>query len=217
MAPHRGWVGVDFDGTLATYQGWNGGRAGQPIPEMVERIKAWLEVGQEVRIVTARVGEQPEAGFADAQRAMIEAWCVEHIGTKLAVTAAKDFSMVALYDDRCVRVEPNTGRLMGPAHDEAPRHPEWRAGYVDAGADLRKKWAQTLKDSPEFLASQARVDEALEVLCRECDIDPIRLVDRLLGEHPTDAWAMPDDELGSHKLMSALAVVAPKLDAEGVG
>ena len=29
------------------------------------------------------------------------------------VTNIKDFAMVELWDDRCIRVEPNTGRVMG--------------------------------------------------------------------------------------------------------
>jgi len=52
-----GWIGVDFDCTLAEYHGWNGGELGPPIPAMVERVKAWLAEGREVRIFTARVAE----------------------------------------------------------------------------------------------------------------------------------------------------------------
>ena len=38
----RGWIGVDFDGTLADYaRGWRGPHhAGPPITLMVERVKA---------------------------------------------------------------------------------------------------------------------------------------------------------------------------------
>jgi hypothetical protein len=31
----------------------------------------------------------------------------------LPITNCKDFAMVELYDDRCVQVEANTGRLIG--------------------------------------------------------------------------------------------------------
>ena len=39
----EGWIGVDLDGTLAEYLGWQGmGHIGEPIAPMVERVKAWL-------------------------------------------------------------------------------------------------------------------------------------------------------------------------------
>lgn len=118
-----GWTGVDLDGTLAYYEsGHPIEHIGLPIPTMVERVKQWLVDGVEVRIFTARVAETGERNpegvkddgpFAQQQRALIEAWCREHIGTVLPVTATKDFRMIALYDDRCVQVERNTGRLLG--------------------------------------------------------------------------------------------------------
>lgn len=113
-----GWIGVDFDGTLAHYEGWNGGELGKPIPAMVDRVKQWIRDGREVRIVTARVavtglvnqvGGVDDVDFALAQAAKIAEWCVVNIGSVLRVTATKDFGMVELWDDRCVRVVPNTG------------------------------------------------------------------------------------------------------------
>jgi hypothetical protein len=54
----QGWIGTDFDGTLCTYDGWRGELIfGQPVPAHVERVRAWLAAGQEVRIVTARVND----------------------------------------------------------------------------------------------------------------------------------------------------------------
>ena len=114
-----GWIGVDLDGTLAKYSTWNNGQIGDPIPAMVERVKKWLLLGIEVRIFTARVGSgagySAESGrsdddtFAAEQRALIEAWCEEHIGCKLPVTATKDFRMIELWDERAVQVVINTG------------------------------------------------------------------------------------------------------------
>jgi hypothetical protein len=102
-----GWIGVDLDGTLAIYGSWKGHEhIGEPIELMVERVKYWLAQGQEVRIVTAR------AGVALAVPA-IKAWCEKHIGQELAVTDRKDFEMVELWDDRAVRVEHNTGKIVG--------------------------------------------------------------------------------------------------------
>ncbi len=119
-----GWIGVDLDGTLAKYGSWNNGQIGEPIPAMVERVKKWIADGVEVRIFTARVGTgggfSLESGrsddnqFVNEQRALIEAWCEEHIGYKLKVTAMKDFLMIELWDDRAVQVEMNTGRRVIP-------------------------------------------------------------------------------------------------------
>jgi hypothetical protein len=113
-----GWIGVDFDGTLAHYEGWNGGELGAPVKAMQNRVLDWLNNGREVRVVTARVavtglrnqvGELDDQTFADEQRGKIEAWCKQHLGRVIPITATKDFGMVELWDDRCVRVVANTG------------------------------------------------------------------------------------------------------------
>lgn len=116
-----GWIGVDFDGTLAKYDGWQDGKLGAPVPAMVERVKKWIAEGREVRIVTARVGNTglPAPGgiddhtFAMQQARLIGEWCQEHIGMPLIVTASKDFGMVELWDDRAVQVRMNTGEPVG--------------------------------------------------------------------------------------------------------
>ena len=118
-----GWVGVDLDGTLARYDGWAQGGIGEPVPAMLARVKQWLKDGITVKIFTARVGtgagyssgsgRSDDDDFVREQRLLIEEWCERHFGQKLPVTAAKDFAMDCLYDDRCVQVEMNTGRLIG--------------------------------------------------------------------------------------------------------
>lgn len=114
-----GWIGVDLDGTLAYYGGWNAGEIGEPVPEMQSRVKQWLEDGVEVRIMTARVGNsglvnvegQCDSGsFVDEQRHLVEAWCEKRLGQKLKVTATKDFGMIELWDDKARRVIPNIGK-----------------------------------------------------------------------------------------------------------
>lgn len=51
-----GWIGVDLDGTLAEYNGWQGiDHIGKPIPKMVNRVKKWLSEGVQVKIFTARL------------------------------------------------------------------------------------------------------------------------------------------------------------------
>lgn len=104
------WIGVDLDATLAEYTSWRpDGAIGAPIPLMVERVRAWVAAGHDVRIFTARVGAR-DAEDGARQRAAIEAWCKEHIGTVLVVTATKDHNMLELWDDRAVQVIGNTGR-----------------------------------------------------------------------------------------------------------
>lgn len=105
-----GWIGVDLDGTLAVYDGFvSPSHIGPPVPKMLERVKKWLEEGQEVRILTARVSDDPD----NKARAAISKWCFEHLGQVLAVTCKKDYKMIELWDDRCVQVIPNTGEIVG--------------------------------------------------------------------------------------------------------
>lgn len=108
MANQRGWIGVDLDGTLAHYDGWQGiAHIGAPIPKMVVRVQQWLAEGRVVKIFTARVGD---AGHSrDIARHYIHVWCKRHIGQELPVTATKDLAMVELWDDRAVQVQCNTG------------------------------------------------------------------------------------------------------------
>lgn len=104
----QAWVGVDFDGTLARYDGWKSAtHLGDPIPEMVERVRRWLAAGRQVKVFTARAHENPET------IPLITAWCERHIGQPLPVTASKDKLMCELWDDRAVAVERNTGRVLG--------------------------------------------------------------------------------------------------------
>ena len=118
LPPLRGWIGVDLDGTLAEYKGWKSvEHIGAPIPEMLERVKKWLAEGKDVRIFTARVWSDgtPERNREEKlARMAIVKWCKEHLGQMLPITNVKDYGMVALYDDRAVRVEENTGKLCNP-------------------------------------------------------------------------------------------------------
>lgn len=98
-----GWIGVDLDGTLAMYEGWKGPTMiGDPVPAMLARVKGWMDQGREVRIFTARASVPDQVQF-------VEEWCEKHLGAILPVTNVKDFAMIELWDDRCVRVQANTG------------------------------------------------------------------------------------------------------------
>lgn len=105
-----GYVGVDFDGTLAIGHAWPG--LGDPVPAMVARIKHWRAQGIEVRIITARAafyGPEYE-NTRMVQLASIREWCATHIGELLPVQAHKDYHLIELWDDRAVRVVLDTGQ-----------------------------------------------------------------------------------------------------------
>lgn len=141
MSTIGGWIGVDFDGTLAEYHGWVSAEAlGVPIRSMVENVKRWRSEGKEVKIFTARISsidcciedekhlasickgfyslsrkvENPIL-FKEALKAAnaIQKWSVTYLGEVLPITNVKDLLMVELYDDRAVQVEANSGRIVG--------------------------------------------------------------------------------------------------------
>lgn len=99
----NGWIGVDLDGTLAHYDKWRGmEHVGEPVPEMLARVRQWIGQGRSVKIFTARCCV-PEA------IPPIQAWLEKHGLGGLEITNVKDFGMIELWDDRCVQVIPNTG------------------------------------------------------------------------------------------------------------
>lgn len=102
---HEPWIGVDLDGTLAKYDGWvNELHIGDPVPDMLFRVKKWVADGVRVRIMTARYWHGPRVHEA------IQDWCEKHGLPRLEVTCQKDYAMRELWDDRAVQVVPNTGK-----------------------------------------------------------------------------------------------------------
>lgn len=105
------WYGVDLDGTLAKYDGWIGmHHIGDPVEPMVARVREWLAEGKTIKIFTARYAHVQERAQVVEY---IHAWLKKNGLPALEVTNVKDFGMITLYDDRCVQVEMNTGRLIG--------------------------------------------------------------------------------------------------------
>ena len=98
------WIGVDLDGTLAKHDLWvSKHHIGKPIPQMLKRVKMWVERGIRVKIVTARASE-PD-GIPP-----VKSWLKKQGLPDLEVTNEKDFAMIELWDDRAIQVIPNTGR-----------------------------------------------------------------------------------------------------------
>lgn len=99
----RHWVGVDFDGTLATYDHYRGDdHVGEPVEPIVRLVRKFLHDGVEVRLFTAR---KPHP--------VLRKWMKEHLGQILPITNVKDPGMIAMYDDRAINVQRNTGKLSG--------------------------------------------------------------------------------------------------------
>lgn len=110
------WVGVEFDGTLAMSVPYTEVyKLGMPIYEMVRRVKAWLEEGVDVRIVTARVSGRP----SPAATAVLTDWLLLNIGRVLPLTCIIDDGMTELWSSRAVQVRKNTGFTESP-------HQHWR-------------------------------------------------------------------------------------------
>jgi hypothetical protein len=112
----QGWIGCDFDGTLVQQDAisqFDPSHIGEPVELMVNRVRAWLELGKDIRIFTARVSGN-SLGASIARKEITE-WCKEHLGKELPVTCIKEKDLIVLYDDKAVQVEPNTGKLITSA------------------------------------------------------------------------------------------------------
>src|ERR1039458_4205115 len=97
QAAAAGWVGFDFDGTLAEeVKPFNPAKTGKPIPKMLDLLKEYLRQGATVKIFSARVGAAPVG------REAIDKWCMKYVGRKLPITDKKDHLMTKLYDDKAV-------------------------------------------------------------------------------------------------------------------
>jgi len=101
------WTGVDLDGTLAYYDSRSSiDEIGQPVPAMLHLVKKMLNNGIRIKIFTARAQDPDQLGI-------IRRWMKNNGLPELEITNVKDYSMQRLYDDRCIQVERNTGRLIG--------------------------------------------------------------------------------------------------------
>jgi hypothetical protein len=107
-------IACDFDGTLVEHdaKNWKGVDAcGAPIPAMVDRVKRALAAGHTVIIFTARADPRRRE-HARAVK-FLKAWCLEHLGRELGITAIKSPNISEIWDDRCVSVLSNKGAVRG--------------------------------------------------------------------------------------------------------
>lgn len=104
-------VAVDFDGTLAHYDGWKGpGVYGEPIQPMVEKVKALLAEGHEAWIFTARLAGL-EMDEYQAEYHYITNWLNAAGLPSLPMTCIKLKRFTEFWDDRAVRIIRNTGEF----------------------------------------------------------------------------------------------------------
>lgn len=105
---------VDLDGTLAKQgKGFKGvEEIGEPVPDMMERVKAMLAAGKEVVIFTARMNHK--GAFPHIKR-----WLREHGLDHLRVTNVKGLDADRFWDNKAVAVETNTGKILGGASEES--------------------------------------------------------------------------------------------------
>ena len=100
------WTGVDLDGTLAYWDhSLSMETIGEPVPAMLALVKKMIHNGVRVKIFTARA-QDPD------QLPIIRKWLTKNGLSGLEITNVKDYAMQRLYDDRCIQVERNSGRLI---------------------------------------------------------------------------------------------------------
>lgn len=101
----EGWIGVDFDGTLAKHTKYKGPtKLGDPIPKMVARVRRWVGHGKKVKIFTARADDEKSVNA-------IKKWLKDNELPDLEITNLKDQHMIEFWDDRAVSVKRNTGEI----------------------------------------------------------------------------------------------------------
>lgn len=161
----QGWIGVDLDGTLAKYSGWQGpSHIGEPIPRMVQRIKDWIAEGRKVKIFTARVSNKSQA---QEVREALAPWLLKQGLPILEVVCCKDYAMLELWDDRAVQVIPNTGVAVvpPPEYTDFEKQP-WTVCMtgLDGRRNIDGAWKVTATKETAFKEAQ-KLAEA------ECDFD----------------------------------------------
>lgn len=98
---------IDFDGTIATQKDGYQREIGEPIMPMIDRINKWIKQGHNITIFTARAENMNISEKLD-----IEMFCVKYFGRVLPITAIKHHECDLYIDDKAIRVERNTGKLL---------------------------------------------------------------------------------------------------------
>ena len=109
-------IGVDLDGTLAKhYDGdFDPEKIGDPVPEMVKKVKDAIDSGKTIKIFSARATDKKNIS-------PIKKWLKDNDLPDFEVTNEKDPSMTEIWDDRARRVIPDTGEFSEDVEDLTER------------------------------------------------------------------------------------------------
>lgn len=133
------WIGVDLDGTLAqTVEPFDPLVIGDPIPEVVEKVKEALANGKTVKVFTARLADQ---GVAESIRGAIRDWTQRIIGQPLDATNQKDQGCEAIWD---LNEEMGVNPLKSTAADAGMPSPN--ADGTPEEADKLMEWRSFNKE-----------------------------------------------------------------------
>lgn len=180
------WIGFDLDGTLAKYDGWKGiEHIGEPVKRMVLLATLLHRLGKKIKILTARVAPRDDGEGGDRARKFVEKWCEKNLGFVPEITYNKDASMAALFDDRAVAVEQNTGNILGGWLDFLPKASEKAKKEVMDNAKWKSRTLKirTRRDPDNIEEKKADARPSKEDLWRMYDImqADARLSDKVEG------------------------------------
>jgi len=115
-------IAVDLDGTLAEYKSERDPNfIGKPIKAMVDKVTDAIYEGHKISIFTARVSEEETAAAAIS---LIQNWITNVAGlpNDLEITSTKKKYFDEFWDDRAVRITPNTGVAEIGGHKDTGNH-----------------------------------------------------------------------------------------------
>jgi len=98
-------IAVDLDGTLAMdyEEDFDPEFIGEPVPDMLNKVKDWLNAGKTVKIFTARAHDSRNIP-------PIAKWLEKHGIGGLEITNRKTPDMKVIWDDKARSVVINTGK-----------------------------------------------------------------------------------------------------------
>lgn len=97
-----GAIYVDFDDTLAKYEGYSTS-LGKPKKSVVSYVKHLLSLNYRVKLFTARVT------WDHYNPDELRKWCYEHLGSELEITNVKYHDCIMIIDDRAFNVKEIEG------------------------------------------------------------------------------------------------------------
>lgn len=174
------WIAVDFDKTLAHYDGYKGPYTlGEPITAMVNQVRCWLAMGKRVCIFTARVAPAQDGRDVQKVRDTLRDWSIKHIGQALPITCIKHGAIEAFYDDKAVNVKPNEG-VIRYAPDQTNDAPP--AAMPDLNKEENYKATMTLAEVMGNTMPAHKLVELLRVIKENPKVFLSEVLDALTAE-----------------------------------